>query len=406
MSIPATIRTAAATTAAILLVAARAHAGGLTVSANGVDSGTCGPDIPCATIAQAVTNAVDGDTIVVLPGTHAGTTINKSLSLYSAAGTGGAVITGTMAVTANGVSIGKLGKGFSFEDPTANLTIAADEVTVRGNLFSGATAACLEVTSGAASVIRDNGFDGCVVGVSVLGATATEIRGNQFGHTNSAAVSLGSTSSGAIVRENRTHGPSGSGFVIAGADHLFFRNLVHGTPGGGFTTTGTPSNCELKENLITSSGSPGINISTGSGWVLNKNAVVNNNAPGIYITAGTTTVLNGNLAIGNQSYGILISGGIDHVLTNNSAIDNGGDGLLLAPAGPLTVTGGNLYGNGGSNCGLDNSSGNAITTSGIYWGASTGPGMDPADGLCGNTGAIVVNDPLAAPAKMKMPGIK
>jgi hypothetical protein len=208
-----------------------------------------------------------------------------------------------------------------------------------------------------------------------------------------------------VVRENTSRTASGGAFVIDGSNHLFFRNLVHGSPQG-ITTTGAPSGVELKENLVSSTGGPGINISTGSGWVLTKNAVVNSSAPGIYFTANTTAVFNGNIAIGNQSYGILIQGGIDHTIVDNSAIDNASDGLLIAAAGPVTVTGGNLWGNGGANCALSDSSANALTTEGIYWGAPGGPGADPADGLCGNIGAIVVGNPASSAARIKMPGIK
>jgi nitrous oxidase accessory protein NosD len=55
----------------------------LFVSKQGADSGTCGRrSDPCLTIGQAVTNARDGNTIMVLPGTYAEmVTVDKSLSL-------------------------------------------------------------------------------------------------------------------------------------------------------------------------------------------------------------------------------------------------------------------------------------------------------------------------------------
>jgi nitrous oxidase accessory protein NosD len=61
------------------------HAGSdtLFVSKDGTDSGTCGPaSDPCLTIGRAVSNASDGNRILVLPGTYAEMVIvDKSLSL-------------------------------------------------------------------------------------------------------------------------------------------------------------------------------------------------------------------------------------------------------------------------------------------------------------------------------------
>lgn len=55
----------------------------LFVSKNGTDNGTCGQaSDPCLTIGQAVSNASDGNRIIVLPGTYAEmVTVDKSLSL-------------------------------------------------------------------------------------------------------------------------------------------------------------------------------------------------------------------------------------------------------------------------------------------------------------------------------------
>jgi len=397
---------AAGFAAIVMLGAAPAQAGVIRVSGNGTDSGTCGGDVPCATLAQAVANAVDGDVISVGAGAYAGATINKSLSLSSSTGTGGAVITGGVVLSANGIQFGRLGKGFSLTGAGTGVSIAADEVVVRGNLFSDATTG-VEVTSGSASIVRDNSFDNCTVGVSVLGATATQVRGNRFGFSNSTAVSLGSSSSMAVIRENRTFGPAGSGFVISGSDHLLWRNVVHGSPAGGFTTSGTPTNVELRENLVVGTDGPGFYLVTGSGWVLDNNAAINVIAPGFYLTAGTPLVLADNVAIGGSNIGFLIVGGSDHVLTGNSAVQNSSEGIILATIGSgVTVDGGNLYGNGNGNCGLTNSSPNTVTANRIYWGDAAGPGADPADQICGNIPAVVAGSPASVPAKMKMPPIK
>jgi nitrous oxidase accessory protein NosD len=392
-----------------LSAAAPALAGTINVSSNGENTGTCGAsDDPCLTIAQAVTNAVQGDTIAVGPGVYGGTAIvDKAVTIISSAGTGAAVINSTMSLNFQGIVLGKKGKGLSFNvGASTAVDINGDEIVVRGNRFSDSTVG-IQVGVATDVVIRDNSFDAVNIGVSVVSGEATVIRGNQFGYSPTVAVDLGGLSTGAIVRENRTFGPSGSGFRIDGSDHLFFRNHVHGSPGGGFVTLGAPTNVVLQENVVISAGSPAYWLSNGSGWVLERNAALHTSAPGFYLVAGTTFVLTGNLAIGGNNIGFQINNGADHVLEDNSAIQNGSQGILLATVGTgVTVTGGNLYGNGAGNCGLENSSASAILTDGIYWGDPSGPGADPADLVCGNSGVVTLGTPADSPDKMKMPSIK
>jgi nitrous oxidase accessory protein NosD len=402
-------RLAAGITTFVLMTAAPALAGSVSVSSNGVDSGTCGASSdPCATIGQAVTNAAQGDTIAVGPGVYAGTAIvDKAVTLVSSAGTGAATINTTMSLNFQGIELGKKGKGFHFDVAAVAVDVNGDEIVVRGNRFSDGNVG-VQVNVATDVVIRDNSFDNAATGVLVDAGEATVVRGNEFGYIPTSAVTFGSTSTGAIVRENRTRGPSGAGFTIDGSGHFFFRNHIHGTPSGGFVSAGNPTDVVLQENLVVSGGgSPSYLLQTGSGWILTGNASVDASAPGFLLTAGTPLTLTGNVAIGGTSYGFLIANGTDHVLIGNSAIQNSDSGIVLGSVGAgVTITGGNLYGNGGSNCGLDNSSGSAILTTGVYWGASTGPGADPADAVCGNVPAVVVDAPAAVRAKVKMPGVK
>jgi hypothetical protein len=120
-------------------IAFAAAAGSFKVSSNGTDSATCGKTTaPCATIAQAVTNAKDGDSIAVGAGSYAGTTVNKKLKLWSSDGNGGAIITSQMTLSVDGIAFGKTGNGFSLIPGTSSTAIAAsgNEISVRGNLSS------------------------------------------------------------------------------------------------------------------------------------------------------------------------------------------------------------------------------------------------------------------------------
>lgn len=400
-------RSLAAAAALVLCGAAPSWAGSVNVSSTGLDSGSCGPsDDPCATIAQAVTNAAPGDTIAVGPGVFAGASIvDKAVTLVSSAGSGAAIINSTMNLNFQGIVLGRKGKGFSFNVAGTAVSVNGDEIAVRGNRFSDGTVG-VEVNVSTDVVVRENSFDNVATGISNVSGETTVIRGNSFGYVSSAAVVLGSLATGATVRENRTYGPSGTAFLIDGTGHVFFRNQVHGTPGGGFVSSGAPSGVVLQENVVVSSSSPAYYLQHGSGWILTRNAALHTNAPGFYLTAGTPVVLTGNVSVGNGGTGILVAGGSDHVLTGNTVIQNASDGIVFSGVGAgVTVEGGNVYGNA-TNCGIVNSSASTINTSDVYWGHPTGPGADPADDVCGNIPAIVVDSPADAPAKVKMPSIK
>jgi nitrous oxidase accessory protein NosD len=392
---------------ASIAVPVPACAGTIVVSSNGADSPTCGakPASACATIGQAVANASDGDSIVVWPGMYAGTTITKSVSLTPTSGGGGAILTGSTQLAANGIVLGKRGKGFSIQD--GNVTVSAADVVVRGNYFSNGTN-CLQVAAGNDTVIRDNSFTNCDIGV-LLSTTGVEVRGNRFAYMNQAAVFLDAPSSSCVLRENRMSGPGGVGVVIQGSDHLLRRNLVQSVAAGGFVANLSATNVTLLENLVVNSNAPAYNLTSGTGWILEKNASVGCGAPGFYLAAGTTLLLTDNVSMGSAVAGFLIVGGSDHVLDGNSAIDNDAVGIQLGSVGTgVSVIGGNLYGNGGSgsNCGLTNSSANLVQTSDIFWGDPSGPGVDPADAVCDNIGATVVDNPARSADKVKMPRIK
>lgn len=386
-----------------LVVAAAPALASIRVSSNGTDSATCGGggEAPCRTIAQAVTNAADGDAILVGPGAYSGTTINKTVSLYSASGTAGAVITGDVTLGAPGIRFGKAGKGFGV---IGKVSVAGDEVSVRGNKFS-LSATGVEITSGNGVVVRENDFDGGGGAVAVLGGAAAQVRGNRMTSIVNYGVFLGPLSSGAVVRENRASGVNGMGFSISGSGHLLSRNVVHGVPYG-FFESGPSSDIQLEENVVFNAQAVGFNKTVGSNWILERNLVVRGNGPAMYLTGTAPLVLNDNVVIQNGA-GIVIAGGSDHVLSGNSVVDGLSYGIILTDVGTgVTVSGGNLYGNITGNCGLVNSSTNVVFTNDIYWGAPTGPGLDPADLVCGNVAAVVVGSPATSLAKMSLPKIK
>lgn len=390
---------------AVLATARLAAAAPIRVARDGTDSATCGVDSnpACATIAQAVSNAADGDAIFVGPGSYPGTTVGKPVSLWSSAGTGAARIVSTMTLSADGILFGTSGKGFVVDVGTGTAIVASGNlVTVRGNLVSNCTIGVDATGNG--DIVRDNSFGYCETGVRIAG-DAGLVRANRFGYASTAAVALAATSTAAQVSDNRIVDPSVAAVAISGADHVVRRNLVQGAQEG-FTSSGTPSNVQLVENLVVSSWGPAFHLTGGSGWILTGNAAVSSKILGFYLTADSAMTLSNNVAIGNGNYGILITGAGSHVLTGNSAIDNGDSGITIAGAASgVTVTGGNVHGNG-SNCGVRLASPNPVSVTKMYWGAAGGPGSDPADEICDNVAGVEVSNSAVEANRIKVPPLK
>lgn len=118
----------------LLLAAGEIQAATLYVANNGVDSSTCGAQTaPCRSITQTITNATDGDTVIVGPGRYGdidfdgaysspgednGLLITKALTIESSHGAQATLLYGTedgmwVEFGASGVTFGRPGHGFT-----------------------------------------------------------------------------------------------------------------------------------------------------------------------------------------------------------------------------------------------------------------------------------------------------
>jgi hypothetical protein len=386
---------------ALLSVAAPSAGSTFTVSSNGTDSGTCGSNPPCASIAQAVANASPGDSIAVGPGRYAGATVTKALTLSSSAN-GGANINGTIVLASDGIVFGKKGKGFAVTPGSSNdaIVVNANAVTVRGNFVSRCDAGV--EANGSDVLVRDNTFNNCNVGVVINGSGAL-VRDNLASYLSLRGMALATTSSNAQLLGNKFMG----GFIavdVGGTGHLLRRNVMTGSVSALVSNSG-PTDVTVQENLIVGALSLGFSVSDGSGWTFIGNAAIGGGAPAFYVTTSAPSTFIGNVANGGSSDGFVILNAPDVVMQGNTAIDNGGNGVILGSVGTgATISGGNVYGN--ATCGVSNSSSNAVSIDKVYWGAPSGPGLDPADDICANVAMTTVTNPAAKAAKIKLPSVK
>ena len=330
------------TALAALTLSPRAGATAWKVANSGVDSPTCGTTTdPCRSITQAITNASNGDKIVVGPGTYGDLNgdgilgdspgeenpgaglgcmlcVNKSVTLLSSDGAAETIIDArdvpnlseNVSISANNVKFGASGQGFTVtnvmtppDDETATLGIAtfADQVIIRGNR------------------------------VVVEGSTGRPFTGIDAG----------------------SFPDNGSTILIQG-------NQVIGWTQG--------------------IGAGGVNIS------VNQNTA-QFNGTGIGVGPGTAT---GNVVTGNV-FGMRTYQNGQKVKGN--AIVGNGTGVDASAGG--TIESNNIFGNG---CGIliqGSPAPTSVIATNDYWGAATGPGPAPANTVCGTEANVAIVTPFA-----------
>lgn len=331
------------TAVVFLALAASAQGGTLYVASNGVDGPTCGPKkSPCRSISQAVnTNAADGDTIIVGPGSYGD--LNRDGTLGDSPGeeSGGL---GCVLLVARAVTITSSdGAAATIIDGRTVSASCNVGLVVDGTQF-GKPGKGFTVTNTHASAVVSDGI--------VVASTNVAVRGNQVvaipdpGHADLAGAGINAVSAPQtiLIEANQVIG-WGIGIATAGTGQTVRGNRV--------------SLCQ--EGIMASSDLLG-NVITGNDIGING------------ARAGSSVV--GNALVGNGT-GIFGGGGL--IMKNNFL--------------------------GSLECGLENRSGTAIVAASNYWGAATGPGAAPADRACdGPGGGSTTVTPFATkPFKVKAP---
>jgi hypothetical protein len=362
----------------------------LWVSNHGVDSPSCGntTGTACRSISQAIENATDGDTLMVLPGQYGDLNadgdlddpgeehfdpgadefstcfvcIHKRLRIFSKYGAAVTIINASkiknaifptqtaVQIFANGVVFGAPNHGFTISGPNDfGLIVRAGNVQVAGNI----------ITDGEYRLEPRNG--------SLLVSDNLAVRGGFL---------LGEGNVGGFV----LYTPPDSKVTRV----VLQNNTAVGTPI--FIDFESGTDLQVLGNVVTN-----VDVRGGFGFWING-------------TSGPLSIrllVKNNTAISN-GIGFFFPQSLDHLtIVRNSAIGNRGPGMIVGPPdgeGSIDIHENNIYGNDtngtdsifppyeGRNCGLLNVGGRPkdplINASNNYWGSSKGPGPDPAD----NTG--------------------
>ena len=360
----------------------------LWVSTIGVDSHACGPtDSPCRTITRALTNAAEGDTVVVEPGEYGDVNrdgdqddageeqttrgapcavcIRKRVNLYSSHG---ATVTGIthlpnhiVTIFADGTNFGARDKGFTLHGLFGgSLTVElAGNVRVVGNVARSGQVGYFVMAERGPVQLRDN----IAMNNNVGGILATTSRNGGPGY--------------AILKNNTVMDAGMIGISLDGfVPHIAINNSLARNGRTGFEVR---NNSWVADNAITDSNGAGVLVE-GTGEAI----------PGTVLGGGVK--LYRNVIIGNGRAGIEFlrsSSAPNHQIHFNTIFGNGVDSMSN-PDDPAPA-----------NCGLLNLSGGFIDATKNYWGSSSGPGSDPADeageGLCEVSGNTLVEPYRTAP---------
>jgi hypothetical protein len=330
----------------------------LYVAPSGSDTNACTKHAPCATITHAVSAAHSGDTVLVAPGTYAGTvTVAEKLNLKAAAP--GVVIDATGDL--NGIGLGVV-----FLSPTSVMPAGdASGSTVRGFTIENANQE----------------------GILAVGNDLT-ITGNIVAHDDLGAFVPGAI--GECAAEGTTPGDCGEAIHLGGVTHsVISDNYVTGNTGG---------------ILVSDELGP-------TAWNhITHNTVVNNDSDcGITLAAH-----NGNAVSATGTLQPTQGGVFDNWITDNTSDANGAAGIGFFASGPGTAvydnvaSGNHIEGNGLPGVAIHTHSadadangnqliGNWFSDNGLGIPAFGVPPGDPGTPVDTTTDLDVVSDPGATP---------
>lgn len=321
----------------------------------GEDSSICGTKIdPCRSISHGISNANEGDKILVGPGFYGD--INGNGILGETGEENGEINSGCNCM----LKVNKKVTIISTDGPQTTMIDASI-----GKYY----------TEGSPVVAVQIAASGVVFGKVEHGFTLT------LSLRNSGLAILGPNTSGVIV-EGNISSRNGRGFSIFGTKNIIRNNIALGNSGPGFDLAGSDN--ILKRNFAIGGGE------------------------GFFVFRGTGHILSDNVATGNL-IGYTLWAGVDS-FTHNSSIGNKQAGIRLNKN--ISIVDSNIYGNGDQggddiipqiNCGLVNASGQHINATNNYWGAAYGPGENPADDICDENGTTEFEPFADKPFKVLFP---
>lgn len=322
------------------------------VETSGTDSGTCGALIdPCATIAQATTNAVSGDHVVIGAGTFTQTAaINpgaKSLE-YIGAGSGSTIVTGNNATNFPAAGL------FSFR--TAGTTVAVRDLRVTGFPGTAATGSRFGIWVQPNPANPASAINATISNVSFVGLTSPPVNVFEnavYAANNNGAVTIEDSTfsdvmANSILLENQRGAATVSGTTISKSTpntSAVIYDMLHQTGANNWDQTGLHS---FTDNTITN----GAGIAVIGGFTPTNTLVADSFPIGVTIsgnvinTSSSTSSAITLVNAANDNTGT--AGQIDNAVISGNTIQSGtggGPGIVLQGGIPNAQITGNVLRN-------------------------------------------------------------
>ncbi len=278
-----------------------------------------------ATIEEALSQAKEGSTIRIQPGTYA-----ESLVL-----TRPVTIQAVSADPADTVIAPSSGPCLTATAETGKL----HGLTLRKVAGGGGEGCVLVVGSGLTlsnSVIESEGTPAVILH-SGGAATLKDLKIKALGGVPAVVISNGARSR---LSDSSISGESAFGLLVRrGARPEVIGNEIKGTTRAGLILEAGAGG-RFEGNQIIENGGSGVVIRGGSQPVLAKNRIESNGEAGVLIDEGARGELDANVVARNKGSGIIVGNGAAPLLRKNEVEDNGEHGILL-----LERAGGRLEGN-------------------------------------------------------------
>jgi hypothetical protein len=265
------------------------------VSADGMDSGACGPTAPCRTLTYALSQTNDGGEIIITQSggygdASGGVTINKSVSIIAEPG----VFAALAPTSGSGITIATAGIDVAIKNLTINgrggsngihmtngTSLDLDNVTI-SNFPAGAG---LRIQTSARGAIKDSMFRRMSEGIQVGYGANLLVRETKLTDIASTGISISGGTSGSTTTVTATDTLVRCSSAQSG--YGFDNHASSGTLGKMYLDQVTASNCAY--GLVNSPA-----VASGANVVAVSNSFVTGNTYGLYNLVGSTFLSSGN----------------------------------------------------------------------------------------------------------------
>lgn len=205
-----------------------------------------------------------------------------------------------------------------YGNPGVLLTNSHNSVVTDTKVRFGASTGIYLVSSNNNRITNNLSQGNAGTGIVLDASSNNTVSGNvSDGSTGGNGISVLASSTKNTVSGNTITGNSNNGISVAGNDNTFTGNNIYNNTGTGIFFSSVTGG-SIVSNVITASGSRGINLTSSSNVVVSSNNVSGSVSSGIYLSGSTTVTVNANRVHDNM--GAANNNGIYLTTTDGASI--------------------------------------------------------------------------------------